>query len=387
MRTPLPATESATLCTKRAPQRGFSLVELMIGLLIGLVATLAITRVFSQYEGQKRSIAGGADAQSSGLLAMYYLQRDLQNAGFGLPLNNPTDASPLLCALNTTIVQDAVAINLSPLWIEDGGQGSDRIRVRYGTSASGGASVRATGVMTAPALEAPLLGCQINDVVLFTQTPANPKCTLARLQALNSDRTIQALSELNTAPTAQPVTDLNGSERVQLSCLGVWNEYQYQLNTRQELTRTGGNPSGSRFPDQTAVAVVSHVVALQAQYGIAETLDTASTAITSARFLNEVSSWQDATGDFGASMTLADRNRIRAVRVAVVTRDPARHKTKVSQSCQGSEAGLAKVCIWTQDATPSSVVLGAGTDWQYYRYRVSEAVVPLRNLLWNRDAL
>ncbi len=241
--------------------------------------------------------------------------------------------------------------------------------------------------MSSPTLAAPILGCQVNDVVLFTQTPANPKCTLARLIDLNADRTIKTLSELNTAPTSQPVTDLNGSDHVALSCLGVWNEYQYQVNGKQELTRSGGNPSGSRFPDQAAVAVVSNVVALQAQYGIAETLDPASIAITSARFLNEVTRWQEATGDFAAGMTVANRNLIRAVRVAVVTRDSARQKNMVSQSCHGSQAGLTKVCVWTQDSSPADVVLGSGTDWQFYRYRVTEAVVPLRNLIWNRDAL
>ena len=39
-------------------QAGFSLVELMVGLVIGLMATLVIMQVFSTFEGQKRTTTG-----------------------------------------------------------------------------------------------------------------------------------------------------------------------------------------------------------------------------------------------------------------------------------------------------------------------------------------
>ena len=44
-------------------QAGFSLVEIMVGLVIGLLATLVILQVFSVYEGQKRTTTGTADAR------------------------------------------------------------------------------------------------------------------------------------------------------------------------------------------------------------------------------------------------------------------------------------------------------------------------------------
>lgn len=379
------STQSFIWAAKK--QSGFSIVELLVGLIIGLVATLAITNVFSNFESRKRVIASGSDAQSSGVLAMYYMQRDLQNAGYGLPLNNSDDPSPLLCPLNTSITQSGVVINLTPVQIIDGGTGSDIVNIRYGTSASGGGSVRATGTMTAPTLNASLIGCQLNDVILYTQTPSSPRCSLARLSQLNTDRTIKSLTELNTTPTDNPVTDLNGSDFVRFSCLGVWNQYQYSISAKQELTRTGGTPGGTVFPDSSVVPVVSDVVALQAQYGIANTLDPASTSATSSAYLNEVDQWVDATGDYGPAMTLLNRNRIRAVRIAIVTRDGAFQKSAVSQACNGTVANLSRVCVWTSDATPSDVNLSNLSNWQNYRYRVFEAVIPLRNILWNRDAL
>lgn len=368
-------------------QAGLSMVELLIGILIGLVATISITQIFGGFEARKRVIASGADAQSSGLLALYYVQRDAQNAGFGLPTYNSNDPSPLLCPINTSINQQGALINLSPVQITDGGTASDVLRIRYGTSASGGASVRATGLMAAPTLDSRLLGCQENDIVLFHQTAGTARCSLARIQKLNPDRSINALTELNTAPTSTPVTDLNGADRVRFACLGAWNEYAYTINPQYELTRTGGTPEAATFPDSTAVPVVSDVVALQAQYGIANTLDTAVTASTAAAYLNRVDAWVDATGTFGPNIALLDRNRIRAIRVAVVTRDGALQKNAVSQACDGGSTGLSKVCVWTSDATPINVDLSHVDQWQRYRYRVFEAVIPLRNVIWNRDAL
>lgn len=368
-------------------QAGLSLVELLIGILIGLVATLAISHLFGEFEARKRVIASGADAQSSGLMALYYVQRDAQNAGFSLPTYNSNDPSPLLCPLNTSISQQGVVLNLTPILIADGGTASDVVRIRYGNSASGGASVRATGLLSAPTLDSRLLGCHENDVVLFHQTAGVARCSMARIQKLNGDRSINNLSEFNTAPTSSPVTDLNGADRVRFACLGDWNEYAYAVNPQNELTRTGGTPDSATFPDSTAVPVVSDVVALQAQYGVANTIDPAVTSATAAAYLNRVDTWVDATGVFGPTMTLIDRNRIRAIRIAVVARDGALQKKAVSQACDGGATGLSRVCVWSSDATPLKVDLSHVNDWQRYRYRVFEAVIPLRNVIWNRDAL
>ena len=47
--------------------RGFTLVELMVGVLIGLIGTVVIFQVFAVSEGQKRTTTGGSDAQQNGV--------------------------------------------------------------------------------------------------------------------------------------------------------------------------------------------------------------------------------------------------------------------------------------------------------------------------------
>ena len=131
----------------------------------------------------------------------------------------------------------------------------------------------------------------------------------------------------------------------------------------------------------------SDIVALQAQYGITETIDPTATTTTAAAYLNRVDRWVDATGTFGPTMALMDRNRIRAIRIAVIARDGNLQRNTVSQACNGAAAGVSRVCIWQADANPASVDLSSVPNWQRYRYRSFEATIPLRNIIWNRDAL
>ena len=136
-------------------QAGFTLVEIMVGLVIGLLATLVITQVFSTFEGQKRSTTGTADAQTNGTIGMYYIQREVQKAGFGLPifdgdLTAPTSAAnrsilncvsgiPATPVLGVDHDDNALTANqdIFPIVITDGGTGSDSITVKYSTPANG----------------------------------------------------------------------------------------------------------------------------------------------------------------------------------------------------------------------------------------------------------
>ena len=62
----------------RSSARGVTLIELMVGMVIGLLAVLVIAQVALLFEGQKRSTTGGSDAQVNGALSLQMLQRDLQ---------------------------------------------------------------------------------------------------------------------------------------------------------------------------------------------------------------------------------------------------------------------------------------------------------------------
>src|SRR6476661_3300149 len=65
-------------------QTGFSIVEIMVGVVIGMIAVLVIYQVFATSEGIKRNITAAGDAQQNGLLSSFMMGIELANAGNGL---------------------------------------------------------------------------------------------------------------------------------------------------------------------------------------------------------------------------------------------------------------------------------------------------------------
>jgi type IV pilus assembly protein PilW len=82
---------------RAVPLAGFTLVETMVALVIGLLTTFIVMQVFALSEGQKRTIMGGADAQSDAAVVLYLIERDLRQAGYGLS-PNPEDFAPAYTA-------------------------------------------------------------------------------------------------------------------------------------------------------------------------------------------------------------------------------------------------------------------------------------------------
>src|SRR5439155_165247 len=75
-------TEAAYLA--RHQSRGFSMVELMVAMVISLIGVIIIFQVFETSEGVRRTATSGGDAQQNGAVALYFMERDLRNAGMGI---------------------------------------------------------------------------------------------------------------------------------------------------------------------------------------------------------------------------------------------------------------------------------------------------------------
>lgn len=344
-------------------QAGFTLVEIMVGLAIGMLATLVIMQVFSVFESQKRVTTGTADAQTNGGIALYNIGRELQMAGY--PLLPVTD-SALEC---TTLTFGATGITgISPVTIADGGAGgSDTITIRYGNSLMGGvptqitAAPAASATLPSPAIDVPVgsnLGCQPGDIVLAI---SGSTCAMSSVPASGVAGTTTVTLADNTAVTAGAAT-----VGANLSCMGAWNEITYAVNNGN-LQRAG-------------VDSVAGIVNIQAQYGI-------SAAANS----NQVTQWVDASGATWAAPTIANRNRIKAVRIAVVARNAKMEATEVTASCTSPTAAPpTELCAWAGSAASPAPIIdlsAADSNWLRYRYRVFETIIPLRNMIWSRETL
>lgn len=102
--------------SEKFAQRGFSLAEVMVGMVISLLATIIIFQVFEISEKVKRTSTGGGDAQQNGAAGLFYLERALREAGYGL---NADDANPvpLLITVNGAAnLPDTISITSRKNW-------------------------------------------------------------------------------------------------------------------------------------------------------------------------------------------------------------------------------------------------------------------------------
>jgi len=341
-------------------QTGFSLVELMVALVIGLLATLVIMQVFSAFEGQKRSTSGTADAQTNGSIALMNIQRNVQMAGYGLPLpNSDLQSNALRCnALpNFTDPVTANITNIFPIQVQDGGgsNASDTITVRYSTTARGAIPVEIIDPINAAAgtglVADSNMGCVTDDIAVIIN---NTTCAMTKVADADGSGNTPVNISLYAAvtPSAGTAPLVAGAK---IACMGNWQNYTFQV-VNDEL-QLNGQP------------IVSEVVNMQVQYGV-----------SAAAGSNDVTAWVNATGGTWGNPIVASRNRIKAIRVAVVLRNGLLEKANVTN---------AALTAWTPlngSAAPVIDLTGI-PNWQQYRYRVFETIIPLRNMLWSKDAV
>ncbi|MDZ4140893.1 MAG: PilW family protein [Methylotenera sp.] len=348
-------------------QAGFSLVEILVGLVIGLLATLVIMQVFSAFEGQKRSTSGSSDAQTNGTIALHNIQRDVQMAGFGLPIPMADrDNASLNCNPSPSYDDGDPAtpnLELFPLSIQNGAaNASDSVTVRYSTTALGAVPVKITNPANATSFGLTVdnnIGCKDGDIALISQ---GTSCVMTAIADANgSPDTLINITLKNTTPLGGPI-----AIGAKLTCMGNWQAHQYTV-VNNEL-QLDGSP------------IVAEIVNMQAQYGVSATADN-----------NQVTQWVDATtGGIWENPTVANRNRIKAVRIVVIARNGLLEKDDVTNVCTTAKGVVNNgPCAWDDadfDAAPL-IDLSADADWQKYRYRAFETIIPLRNMIWSKDVL
>jgi type IV pilus assembly protein PilW len=95
--------------------RGFSMVELMVAMLIGLLGMIIIFQVFEVSEGIKRTTTSGGDAQQNGAVALYVVEHDLRNAGMGF--NDAAYAGCNILAFDSKRTTPNFTLSLAPALI------------------------------------------------------------------------------------------------------------------------------------------------------------------------------------------------------------------------------------------------------------------------------
>ena len=72
----------------RSNELGMSLVEILVGVAIGLIGILIITQAYLSSESFNRSAVGADSGQTNGVIALFSVARDVQMAGYGINQSN-----------------------------------------------------------------------------------------------------------------------------------------------------------------------------------------------------------------------------------------------------------------------------------------------------------
>lgn len=348
-------------------QAGFSLVEIMVGLVIGLLATLVIVQIMSVFEAQKRTTTGSADAQTNGAIALFTIEHELKMGGFPIMPTALTE-SPFKCATvrMNGVANPAAAVLLAPVIITDGGgNASDTISIRYGSTRAGGVPTKIQALPVGNVVTvATNFGCLNGDTSLIS----NSISTICDLSTVTTGGLPGATIPPGNTITLADVTGVQPGSS--LACLGAWPAVapiSFSVNNGN-LIQNGNN-------------VVAGIVNIQAQYGISATTNS-----------NVIVKWVDGNGAWApGALTVASRNLIKAVRIAVVAQNPKMDPAAVTQTCSSpTTPNPTGLCAWEGTAADPAPLINMNAtipNWLNYRYRVFETIIPVRNIIWSWGTL
>lgn len=394
-----------------AAQRGLSLVEIMVGVVIALIGIVIIFQMLATSEERKRSASSGSDVQVSGIVGITSLERDVREGGYGFSsAAYDTAATPVMgCTVNaydTGRPTPAYTFRLTPIQIVQGVSGaSDSIIVLRGNSSTFPAAHVFTESSDTTKKTRGRAGLSPRDYALIARTSPSLQCVLVEITEVNND--YGSCSSCNDAVTIQhksgnysyPLYQSDGSTTTETRIarynnpaptltftngfifnLGngarrnIWTVSNNRLQVTNDLLYQDTNGDNINDP----VEVTDSVINLQAEYGIDGGFDGSST-------LNgriEANEWT--TSDPNTPARWAN---VLAVRLAILVRSGQYERTQVTTTIPTwSGSGTSPLTVTNLDGTASGATPTNATDnWKNYRYRVYETVIPLRNILWGSN--
>ena len=415
---------------KRHPMHGragFSLIELLVAMVIGLVVTLAVTSVLIRSEGSKRSSTSVNDLNQTGAHAAFVLDRAIRSAGSGysqrwadvygclLDVRHsgavPPQLLPIPAALPATSAfrgltnAPALQIRLAPLIIakdlaDTTGAGAEvrgDILLVMGGTAGVGEAAQAVLPLASPLAADNLrldntLGYRDNDLVLLANRAVPAGCMLQQVASRPAGDYGQSLplagNYFHTGGGVVALADFPADTLALQLGRDVANPPQFQAYA------VGANrtlfaydlllPATGAARD---VPVADSVVEMRAVYG----LDTTGPTGKPDGILD---SWTDATGLFAASAltdgSVVARERLRqivAVRIGLILRTALQERAAPTSASGVTDQETYQQASGTVLALfgdlPAAVqrTRALGSTELGYRFRTVEITIPLRNVL------
>jgi type IV pilus assembly protein PilW len=374
-----------------AREHGLSLVEILVGVLIAMIGIVVIFSVLAVAESRKRTTTAGSDAQTAGAIALFSLERDIKQAGYGFGTFGTKN--PINCTVDAYDAQRPAPdfdFPLAPVMITQGAGGApDTLTAFYGNSplivagkafTFSGASAKQTSSSLGGRT-----GLMKGDVVLIAgQVGAALQCQLIEVTD-NTNADAVTINHATGSYTPEGAAASVTARYNQAAGPAFVNGFIYDLGnapTRSvwSIQATNGVPrlvvqNDLRWTDADAdgnndlLQVFDDIIDLQAEYGVA-------TDTNADGQFDRIGAWQTAAP--------ADMSSVYAVRFAILARSRQAEKEKVTNAAPTWAAGAFTMANvdGAADSNPGDAVKGDPNNWRNYRYRVYETLVPLRNLVW-----
>ncbi|MDB5839957.1 MAG: hypothetical protein JWQ23_1909 [Herminiimonas sp.] len=364
---------------------GFSLIDIMIGMTIGLITVLVVVEVLQTAEARRRTSTSGADAVTNAALGLYTIERDGKNAGYGMT----TVRASIGCEIRA--VKSGVSLKwwLTPVSISDSAGGAPD-SIGFLSSKTRSAALPTRILLNHASTDASFfvqsdLGVRDGDMMLAV--PAAPAagswCTVVQVAGsaagLNNVPHASGASIWNTAgpASAMPAAGyFTGDYLINLGQPGEYIEQVYSIeNNNLHLVESVLKAATSEKQD-----LYPGIVQLQAVYG----------KDTSAPPDGVVDTW-----DAIAPVDAAGWQQILAIRVALVARSQKREPEMVTldgnfagTACASPAPPPAAVC-WRPDPDGNAMAIDVNIgntmpEWRHYRYHVVETTIPVRNTIWQQ---
>jgi len=338
-------------------QRGFSLMEIMVGVAIGLIGIVVMFQTIEVWEARKRTTSSGSDAQIAGTLAMFALDRDIKLAGYGYGQSTNFFMGAPLTIYDTLHLPNTYTASVVPVEITDGvGGAPDKVTVFWGNSSFLTARQSFTAsTSTTKKTEKSRTGFQLGDVALVCGIVVTNQCTLVEITDNTGADGLtlkhEALSYTNFAGQAATARYNPGLSPFAFTIGTMYNlGPRPQMNTWEIKNGKVLAWSDGLHSEVAQTEVGEGIIDLQAQYGTA--------ADSGGGTLNSTT-WSAAAP--------ADWTKVQAIRVALLSRGQHYEKDEVTTvNPKWSAANFVMT----------------DPDWKHYRYRVYEQVMPLRNIIW-----
>jgi len=368
---------------------GLSLVEILVGVAIGLIGIVAIFQAVAVWSKHTSTTSAGGDAQVAGTLALFNIERDLKQAGHGFA----KAATPVLgcdVAFADSATARVLTFGLRPVEIAASAAGApDTITILYGDSSFYGAEGTFTDATATTKKLRRRAGFKRGDVaVVAVNAGASAATASCQLVEINQDNDIDGYTVGHTADpynsfyagaSAPQVTPRFNGASAPFSTSGTM--YNLGPQPRLDLWAVQGNRVLTRtdlIHGTTAMQIADGVVNLKAEYGIDSDGDGTV-----------------APAEWTATAP-ADWRRLLAIRVAVLVRsrqyerngDPAASgvravtPTTANPYYFGDTAKKFRMTNLNSNVDTFDDLTADPNNWRFYRYRVYERVIPLRNMLW-----